>query len=202
MQDQLNSAEGLLFFQRGPLGDRGGAAGTSQHGHQSDDDHTDEGVLQIDGGTGVFQRLEVPNDLVQGEMLNIRHRSVSVQCREGCHRGMVYQEIIRGASVTDRQGYAKCAPALPDQMFYCTQLDWNARQILSTYAFRWAIECMFENCKQLMGLGEQANRVSKAVERTAPMAFFLYSIVVVWFHQVGHEFVRFPGPALTKALFR
>jgi len=32
-----------------------------------------------------------------------------------------------------------------------------------------------------MGLGEQANRVPKAVERTAPMAFFLDSIVVVWF---------------------
>ena len=43
-----------------------------------------------------------------------------------------------------------------------------------------------------MGLGEPANRLPKAVERTAPMAFFLYSIVVVWFHQVGHEFVRFP----------
>ena len=43
-----------------------------------------------------------------------------------------------------------------------------------------------------MGLGEQANRVPKAVERTAPMAFFLYSIVVVWFHQTGHKFVHFP----------
>ena len=80
----------------------------------------------------------------------------------------------------------------PDQMFYCTRLDWDARQILSCYAGRWAIEVTFENCKQLMGLGEQANRVLKAVERTAPMAFFLYSIVVVWFHRVGHEFVRFP----------
>ncbi len=80
----------------------------------------------------------------------------------------------------------------PDQMFYCTKLDWDARQILSTYACRWAIECTFENCKQLMGLGEQANRVPKAVERTAPMAFFLYSIVVVWFARVGQEFVRFP----------
>jgi hypothetical protein len=80
----------------------------------------------------------------------------------------------------------------PDQMFYCTKLDWDARQVLSTYACRWAIECTFENCKQLMGLGEQANRVPKAVERTAPMAFFLYSLVVVWFHRVGHEFVRFP----------
>jgi hypothetical protein len=80
----------------------------------------------------------------------------------------------------------------PDQMFYCTKLDWDVRQILSTYACRWAIECTFENCKQLMGLGEQANRVPKAIERTAPMAFFLYSVVVVWFHQVGHKFVRFP----------
>jgi hypothetical protein len=81
----------------------------------------------------------------------------------------------------------------PDQMFYCTKLDWDARQILSTYACRWAIECTFENCKQLMGLGEQANRVPKAIERTAPMAFFLYSIVVVWFDRVGHQFLRFPA---------
>lgn len=80
----------------------------------------------------------------------------------------------------------------PDQMFYCTNLDWDARRILSTYACRWAIECTFENCKQLMGLGEQANRVPKAVERTAPMAFFLYSVVVVWFHRMGHQFVRSP----------
>ena len=43
-----------------------------------------------------------------------------------------------------------------------------------------------------MGLGEQANRLAKAVERTAPMAFFHYSIVVVWFHRVGHELVQFP----------
>jgi hypothetical protein len=43
-----------------------------------------------------------------------------------------------------------------------------------------------------MGLGEQANRVPKAIERTAPMAFFLYSIVVVWFHQAGRKFVQFP----------
>jgi hypothetical protein len=28
----------------------------------------------------------------------------------------------------------------PEQMFYCTRLDWDARQILSCYASRWAIE--------------------------------------------------------------
>ena len=80
----------------------------------------------------------------------------------------------------------------PDQMFYCTKLTWSARDILSAYACRWAIECTFENCKQLLGLEDPANRLARAVERTAPMALILYSLVVVWFHQTGHRFVRFP----------
>ena len=80
----------------------------------------------------------------------------------------------------------------PDQMFYCTKLDWTAREILSAYACRWAIECTFEYCKQFLGLEDPANRLPKAVERTAPMALFIYSIVVVWFHRTGHQSVRFP----------
>jgi len=80
----------------------------------------------------------------------------------------------------------------PTQMFYCTNLDWSVRQILSTYACRWAIECSFENCKQFLGLEDPANRVRLAVRRTAPMAFFLYSMIVVWFHQIGHAFLKFP----------
>ncbi len=80
----------------------------------------------------------------------------------------------------------------PMQMFYCTDLTWTARQILSTYSYRWAIECTFENCKQYLGLEDAANRVRLAVKRTAPMALFLYSVVVVWFHQVGHALVEFP----------
>jgi len=58
----------------------------------------------------------------------------------------------------------------PDQMFYCTKLEWSARQILTAYSYRWAIECTFENCKQLLGLEDPANRLRKAVERTAPFA--------------------------------
>jgi hypothetical protein len=80
----------------------------------------------------------------------------------------------------------------PDQMFYCTKLEWTARQILSAYACRWAIECTFENCKQFLGLEDPANRLPQAVQRTAPMALILYSLVVVWFHQTGHKSLRFP----------
>jgi SRSO17 transposase len=80
----------------------------------------------------------------------------------------------------------------PDSMFYCTKLDWHVRQILSTYAYRWAIECTFENSKQLLGLEDPANRLPLAVARTAPMALLIATLVVVWFHHVGHRFVRFP----------
>src|SRR5262249_42395406 len=80
----------------------------------------------------------------------------------------------------------------PDQMFYCTQTDWTARQVLSAYACRWAIECTFEFCKQFLGLEDPANRLPKAVERTAPLAMFIYTLVVVWFHREGHHSVRFP----------
>jgi DDE superfamily endonuclease len=87
----------------------------------------------------------------------------------------------------------------PDQMFYCTKLDWTAREILSAYACRWAIECTFENCKQFLGLEDPANRLLKAVARTAPMALFLYTLVVVWFHETGHQLLKFPfRPWYTK----
>jgi hypothetical protein len=61
----------------------------------------------------------------------------------------------------------------PDQMFFCTRLDWEARQLLSAYANRWAIEVTFENCKQLLGLADPANRLEKAVSRTAALALKL-----------------------------
>jgi hypothetical protein len=80
----------------------------------------------------------------------------------------------------------------PDQLFYCTRLDWDARHILSCYAGRWAIEVTFENCKQLLGFDEPANRKPLAVQRTAPMALVLYSLIVIWFDRIGHLSVRYP----------
>jgi hypothetical protein len=41
-------------------------------------------------------------------------------------------------------------------------------------------------------LEDPANRLPKAVERTAPLALIIYSLVVVWFHRAGHEALRFP----------
>ncbi|MHC4510839.1 MAG: IS701 family transposase [Planctomycetota bacterium] len=80
----------------------------------------------------------------------------------------------------------------PDQMFYCTRLNWGARKILGTYAGRWSIEVTFENSKQLLGFEDPANRKEKAVRRTAPMALVLYSLNVAWFDREGHRYLQFP----------
>ncbi|RMD58692.1 hypothetical protein D6833_12625 [Candidatus Parcubacteria bacterium] len=81
----------------------------------------------------------------------------------------------------------------PDQMFYCTNLQWSARRILSCYARRWSIEVTFHDCKQLLGFEDPANRKEKAVRRTAPMAMVLYSLIVAWFDGEGHRHVQFPS---------
>jgi DDE superfamily endonuclease len=80
----------------------------------------------------------------------------------------------------------------PDQMFYSTRVDWDARTILSQYANRWSVEVMHFNAKQMMGLEDPSNRTELAVERTAPVGLALYSLTLVWFHRVGHQTVSFP----------
>lgn len=80
----------------------------------------------------------------------------------------------------------------PGHRFYCTRLDWSVRDVLSAYASRWALEVTFEGAKQVLGLEDPANRLPKAVRRTAPVALVLYSLIVLWFDTAGHEWVRFP----------
>jgi hypothetical protein len=80
----------------------------------------------------------------------------------------------------------------PDQMFYSTQLEWDARTILSHYAARWSVEVMHYNAKQMMGLEDPANRTPLAVQRTAPLGLMLYGLTLVWFHCGGDQSVWFP----------
>jgi DDE superfamily endonuclease len=80
----------------------------------------------------------------------------------------------------------------PDQMFYCTRTDWNARAILTHYAWRWSVEVMHYNAKQMMGLEDPANRTAQAVQRTAPVGLALYGLTLIWFHRAGHRSLSYP----------
>jgi SRSO17 transposase len=121
------------------------------------------------------------------------HARVQVKTIQALYYKAGKDRLLTIVLVRDREGKR------PDQMFYCTKLEWTARQILSAYACRWAIECTFENCKQFLGLEDPANRLPQAVARTAPMALIIYSLIVVWFHKTGHHYLRFPfRPWYTK----
>jgi hypothetical protein len=114
------------------------------------------------------------------------HATLAVKTRQALYYKSGGTRLLTIVLVRDQLGQR------PDQMFYCTRLDWTPRQILSAYSRRWAIEVTFENCKQLLGLEDPANRTPLAVQRTAPMALALYSLIVAWFHRVGHKLLQFP----------
>jgi DDE superfamily endonuclease len=114
------------------------------------------------------------------------HTQLQVKTRQGLYYTAGKDRLLTFVLTRDLLGKR------PDQIFYCTRLDWDVRTILSTYAGRWAIEVTFENAKQLLGFEDPANRLPKAILRTAPIALLLYSLVVMWFHQAGHQHVKFP----------
>jgi len=97
--------------------------------------------------------------------------------------------ILKIVAVKPRTGGRK------PQAFFST--DWNARaeQIITWYACRWAIETAFQDAKGHLGFEQPQGWTRKAVERTAPTAMLIYSLVLVWFaRQPSHEidFLRRP----------
>ncbi len=114
------------------------------------------------------------------------HATVCVKVQQALYYTAGKDRLLTIVLVRDVEGKR------PDQMFYCTLLEWDARTLLSTYAHRWAIEVTFENTKQWLGLEDPANRLPRAVQRTAPMALLLHSLIVLWFEQYGYEWLRFP----------
>jgi hypothetical protein len=55
---------------------------------------------------------------------------------------------------------------------------------------RWSLEVAFHDSKQSLGFEEPQGWTRRAVERTAPMAMLLYSLIVLWFVDEGHRHYR------------
>jgi DDE superfamily endonuclease len=67
-----------------------------------------------------------------------------------------------------------------DEAFFCTDLARDAAFILLTYSRRWTLEVTFYDAKQHLGFGQAQNQAPKAVQRTAPFAGLVYSLVLLW----------------------
>lgn len=74
-----------------------------------------------------------------------------------------------------------------DDVFVSTDATMTAQTIVERYAERWAIEVTFHETKGKLGFEDPQNRTDRAVERTAPMALWLYSLVVLWYLEHGQR---------------
>ena len=66
-----------------------------------------------------------------------------------------------------------------DDFFFTT--DVSRKPVIEQYASRWAIEETFKNVKQRLGAEEPQLRSAQGPERVAAFAFWLYSVVWLWF---------------------
>jgi hypothetical protein len=57
---------------------------------------------------------------------------------------------------------------------------------------RWSIEEMNQASKSHLGFEEPQGWTHRAVERTAPTAMLLYSLIVLWFAKIGHRHYQAP----------
>jgi hypothetical protein len=112
--------------------------------------------------------------------------SLRVKTRTGLYYKAGKDRLLRFVLSQDTVG------GRPTRIFYSTDISMTPQEILSIFSQRWAIEVTHFNCKQHLGLEDPANRVPLAVQRTAPMAMFLYSLTVLWFATEGQAELQFP----------
>jgi len=65
------------------------------------------------------------------------------------------------------------------QAFLCTQVEAEAAQILAWFVQRWTVEVTFEEARAHLGVETQRQWSDKAIARTTPALFALYSIVTL-----------------------
>lgn len=71
--------------------------------------------------------------------------------------------------------------------FFCTDRSVSAAFILTVYSRRWTLEVCFHDAKQCLGFEDPQNQTQTAVERTAPLALVVYSLVLLWYADHAHD---------------
>lgn len=120
--------------------------------------------------------------------LTIYGKKKKLQVKEllGLWKSAGYRSI-RVVVVRDPKGKVR------DQAFFTTDTGATAEEVLTRYSFRWSIEVAFQNAKGHIGFEAPQSRIRKAVERAAPMAMVIYSLVIAWFAEHGYKRCKFPN---------
>lgn len=68
-----------------------------------------------------------------------------------------------------------------DDVLATTDLSLSVEEIIELFCLRWSIEVTFHEVKDKLGFEEPENRTDLAVERTAPMALWVFTLTVLWY---------------------
>jgi DDE superfamily endonuclease len=73
-----------------------------------------------------------------------------------------------------------------DEALVVTDPTASAAFVIQGYCRRWSVELAFFDSKQHLGLHDPRVRSERSVERAHPMAWFLESLVILWYCVEGH----------------
>lgn len=125
------------------------------------------------------------------QMLTARARRVALDIYGRCDRVRIADAVARVYAAPDIALRVVAVEPLTGgrtkQAFYSTCSQATAVDVLTWYAMRWSIEVAFHDSKQHLGFEEPQGWSRRAVQRTAPMAMLLYSLIVFWFATTGHR---------------
>jgi hypothetical protein len=106
-----------------------------------------------------------------------KKQTVSVQVFDALWYIVTRERLVRFVLIRNWPGHDK------DDVLVTTDLSLDARTVIQTYCCRWSLEETFGWVKSRLGFEHPQNRTEPAVERTAPMALWSYSLVVFWYAQ-------------------
>jgi hypothetical protein len=101
-----------------------------------------------------------------------------------------HSDLVRLIVVRDFPGHER------DDVFVSTDPTMGAKVIIETFAKRWSLEHTFHECKGKLGFEDPQNRTDRAVERTAPMALWLHTLIVLWYLATGQHSRAARQPAM------
>ena len=74
-----------------------------------------------------------------------------------------------------------------DEALLCSDLELSAEEVIVGYLRRWSVEVAYCDAKQLLGFHDPMVWTARSVERAHPMAWFVGSLVVLWYAQTGQH---------------
>jgi hypothetical protein len=137
-------------------------------------------------------RLPTPQQMLQGRC---RHIELDIYGRHDKSR--IAECVARVYAAPDRPLKVVAVEPLSGgreiQAFYSTVHTATAEWVLSGYASRYSIEDTIREAKGQLGFEQPQGWTKWAVQRTAPVAMLLYSLIVLWFNAEGHRHYQAPN---------